>query len=138
MELDISPLLNDDDAQLFASYIGILQWAVELGQIDLTQAVLLMARFHNAPCKGHMEAVLCIFSYIKGHLNSKVVFDLAYHNWMHINWHDDAEWKDFYPDMAEPMPPHAPEPRERKCRSISILMLPMQLVWQQGGPQLVS
>jgi len=29
-ELDISPLLSDDDTQLFASYIGILQWAVEL------------------------------------------------------------------------------------------------------------
>jgi len=40
-ELDISPLLSDDDA----SYIGILQWAVELGQIDLTQSVSLMSRF---------------------------------------------------------------------------------------------
>jgi len=50
-ELDISPLLsNDDNALLFASYIGILQWAVELGQIDLMQSVLLMSSFklHHA------------------------------------------------------------------------------------------
>jgi len=115
-ELDVSPLLSDDDAQLFASYIGILQWAVELGRIDLTQAVSLMARFRNAPREGHMEAVLRIFGYIKGHLNSKVVFDPAYRNWTHINWHDDAEWKDFYPDAAEPMPPHAPEPRGKEVQ----------------------
>ncbi len=44
-ELDISPLLSDDDTLLFTSYIGILQWAVELGQIDLTQSVSLMSRF---------------------------------------------------------------------------------------------
>jgi hypothetical protein len=30
-EIDISPLVGDDDAQLYASYIGILQWAQELG-----------------------------------------------------------------------------------------------------------
>jgi len=44
-ERDISPLLSDDDALLFASYIGILQWAVELGQIDLMQSVSLMSQF---------------------------------------------------------------------------------------------
>jgi len=44
-ELDTLPLLSEDDAQLYGSYIGILQWAVELAQIDLTQSVLLMAQF---------------------------------------------------------------------------------------------
>jgi len=42
-ELDISPLLSNGNALLFASYIGILQWAVELGWIDLMQSVLLMS-----------------------------------------------------------------------------------------------
>jgi len=63
-----------------------------------------------------MEAVLHIFSYIKGHLNSKVVFDPAYHNWMHINWHDDAEWKEFYPGATKPMLPLAPEPKGREVQ----------------------
>ncbi len=35
-KLDISPLLSDDNALLFASYIGILQWANEIGGINLT------------------------------------------------------------------------------------------------------
>ena len=115
-ELDISPLLSDDDAQLFASYIGILQWAVELGRIDLTQSVSLMSRFRTAPREGHMAAVLHIFGYIKSHLNSKIVLDPAYRKWSHINWHEDAEWKEFYPDAAEPIPPHAPEPRGKDAQ----------------------
>jgi len=54
------------------------------------QVVSLMVRFCNAPHEGHMEAVLHIFSYIKGHLNSKVVLNQACCN-MHMKWHDDAE-----------------------------------------------
>ena len=110
-ELDISLLLSNDDAQLFASYIGILQWAVELGWINLMQSVSLMSRFCTMPHEGHMAAVLHIFGYIKGHLNSKIVLNPAYQKWSHINWHKDAEWKEFYPDAAEPILPHAPKPQ---------------------------
>jgi len=110
LETDTTPLLSLDDCQLFASYIGILQWAVELARIDLTQAVSLMARFCNAPCEGHMVAVLRMFGYIKGHLNAKVVFDPAYRDWTTREWHDDADWKEFYPDASEPISPRMPEP----------------------------
>jgi len=42
-ELDDTPLLGEDDAQLYMSYIGILQWAVELGCIDIALHVSTMA-----------------------------------------------------------------------------------------------
>jgi len=103
--------LSNDDAQLFVSYIGILQRAVELGWIDLMQSVSLMSRFCTTPCKGHMVVVLHIFGYIKGHQNSKVVLDPTYRKWSHINWHKDAKWKEFYLDAAEPIPLHAPKPQ---------------------------
>jgi len=77
-ELDISPLLSDDDAQLFASYIGILQWAVELLWMDLMPSVSLMSRFCTVPHEGHMAAILNIYEYIKDHLNSKIVLGPAY------------------------------------------------------------
>ncbi len=114
--LDISPLLSNDDALLFASYIGILQWAVELGWIDLTQSVSLMSQFWNAPHEGHMAVVLHIFGYVKGHLNLKVVFDPAYQMWSNSDWHEDAEWKEFYPDTAEPIAPNAPEPQGKDAQ----------------------
>jgi len=97
-----------------------------------------MARFHNTLHKGHMETVLHIFGYIKGHLNLKVVFDLAYCIWMHIGLHDDTEWKDFYSNAAEPMHLLHQNQGQGKCRSISIVMPPMQLAWQHRDPQLVS
>jgi len=77
-EMDTSALLSEDDAQLFGSYIGILQWAVELARIDLTQSVLLIATFQNAPCEGHMTVVLHIFGYINGHFKANIVFDPLY------------------------------------------------------------
>jgi len=39
------------------------------------------------------KAVLCIFDYIKGHLNPKIVFDPEYHDWMGHEW-VEADWKD--------------------------------------------
>jgi hypothetical protein len=63
-ELDTTPLLSEDDAQLYGSYIGILQWANELARIDLTQAVSLMSRFRNSPREGHMQALLRVLLWI--------------------------------------------------------------------------
>jgi len=57
-----------------------------------------------------MAAVLHIFGYGKGHLNLKVVLAPAYWMWSHIDWHEDAEWKEFYPDAVEAIPLNAPEP----------------------------
>ena len=35
-EIDISPELNATDAAYYQSLIGILQWMVELGRVDIT------------------------------------------------------------------------------------------------------
>ena len=108
-ELDTSPFLNDDGVSLFASYIGILQWAGELGRVDLAHSVALMSRFRCAPREGHLDMLLRMFGYVKGHLRSKLVFDPAYRDWTQVDW-NTADWKEFYPDAAEPIPPGAPEP----------------------------
>lgn len=51
-----------------------------------------------------------MFSYIKRHLDSKLVFDAGTCDWSHISFlqHD---WREFYPDAMEMLPPNAPEPR---------------------------
>ena len=50
--------------------IGILLWASELGCIDVTQEVGLMARFGALPHEGHFDAVVHMFAYLKKHLRS--------------------------------------------------------------------
>jgi hypothetical protein len=67
-ELDTSLLLNKDGVSLYASYIGILQWAAELRRVNLAHSVALLSCFRCAPCEGHMDTVLRIFGYVKGHL----------------------------------------------------------------------
>ena len=42
-KLDQTPLLGEVDAQLYMLYIGILQWAVELGCIDVALHISMMA-----------------------------------------------------------------------------------------------
>jgi hypothetical protein len=109
-EDDQSPFLKDDEISLYQSFIGTLRWAVELGRIELTFAVSLMSRFTTAPCTDHMQKLLHMFTYIKRHLDSKLVFDPFTRDWSHIPFMNQ-DWKDFYPDAYEPIPPNAPEPR---------------------------
>ena len=110
-ELDQSKHLDEDDTQLYQSYIGILRWAVELGRIDLAHSAGVMARFSIAPRDGHMETVLKIFAYCKKHIQSRIVFDPRYVELDDLDW-SDHDWKDFYPDVtSEVLPPNMPEPR---------------------------
>jgi Reverse transcriptase (RNA-dependent DNA polymerase) len=67
-EMDTTKFLDDDDVQLYQSYIGVLRWAVELGRVDLVHAAGMMARFSAAPRQGHLYDVLRIFAYCKKHL----------------------------------------------------------------------
>jgi hypothetical protein len=42
-ELDVSPLLNDDETNYYQNLIGILCGAVELGQVDIHVHVAMMS-----------------------------------------------------------------------------------------------
>jgi hypothetical protein len=61
-ELDNTQFLEDDNVQLYQSYIGVLRWVVELGHVDLAHVAGAMARFSASPCKGHLWTVLRIFA----------------------------------------------------------------------------
>jgi hypothetical protein len=61
-ELDISPLLEPAQANYYMSLIGILQWAVELGQIDTYINVTLLLSYMAQPRVRHMNEILHIFT----------------------------------------------------------------------------
>jgi hypothetical protein len=54
--------------------------------------------------------VLHIFSYLKAHENSKLVFDPMPQAWDEGKF-QSFDWSDFYRDAKEPIPPNAPLPR---------------------------
>jgi hypothetical protein len=69
-ELDITPELNPELASYYQSQIGILQWAVELGRIDIITEVSMLSSHLALPGKGHLDAVFNIFAYLKPRHNS--------------------------------------------------------------------
>jgi hypothetical protein len=109
-ELDITPLLDDHQANFYQSQISILRWMVELGRLNIYVHVAQFSSFLVQHCQGHMEAVYCLHGYLKAHSRTTMVFDDTY-----VNWYDgdfpQQDWTDFYPDVKEDKPNNAPEPR---------------------------
>ena len=48
-ELDLSPELNSTKAQYYQALIGVLQWMVEIGRIDMITEVSMMASHVTMP-----------------------------------------------------------------------------------------
>ena len=76
-ELDVSPLLNDEETNYYQNLIGILHWAVELGHIDIHVHVAMMSHYPVQPRRGHILELYHIFAYLKSHKRSTMVFDDA-------------------------------------------------------------
>ena len=63
-ELDLSPELDEDGIQKHQSVIGSLQWAVSLGRLDITTAVMTMSGFRANPREGHLSRVRRIVGFL--------------------------------------------------------------------------
>lgn len=66
-ELDVSPLLNDEEANYYQQLIGVLQWAVELGRIDIAFCVSIMSKYLVQPRVDHLNELYHLFAYLKSH-----------------------------------------------------------------------
>jgi hypothetical protein len=109
-ELDVSPILNASQHNLYQQLVGILRWAVELGRIDIHLPVALMAQYLAQPRLGHLQQLFHIFAYIKAHLRSRILLDDTA-PYVDSGCFVQADWREFYPDASEALPPNAPEPR---------------------------
>ena len=107
-ELDVSDELDDTHTSWFQQQIGVLRWMVELGRIDITTEVSMLASYCAQPREGHLGAVLHMFGYLKQHPRSKMVFDPAkmdHEPHMFFDWTDqNYGYKEAVPrDMPEPL-----------------------------------
>ena len=106
-ELDVTDYCDSNDHTYYQQQVGVLRWAVELGRIDICCEVSMMAAYCAAPRVGHLEAVLHIFSYLSSHGKSKLIMDDSYAK---LEEAPKQDWRDFYPDAKEAIPPNMPEP----------------------------
>jgi hypothetical protein len=108
-ETDTSALLNEEEASYMHSQIGVLRWIVELGRVDIITEVSCLSSMVAMPRKGHLEALFHIFAYLSKKRNSRIILDPTYPEVNLDNFYS-GNWKEFYGDVSEPMPPNAPKP----------------------------
>jgi hypothetical protein len=110
-ELDVSEVLDAQTANYYQSLIGVLRWTVEIGRIDITTEVSMLAAFMAMPRKGHLFAVFRVFAYLKKKHNSRLIFDPTYPKIDHAKFKDNEDWSNFYGNVKEAIPSNAPKPR---------------------------
>lgn len=110
-ELDTSPLLRPDQATFYQSQIGVLRWTVELGRVDIITEVSELSSFLAMPREGHLDAVFHLFNYLEKKHNARIVFDPSYPVIDMSVFKEDYDWKSFYGDVTEAIPPNAPPVR---------------------------
>ena len=63
-ELDDSELLDQSGIAKYQSLIGSLQWAISLGRLDITTAVMTLSRFRSIPRMGHLDRAKRVVGYL--------------------------------------------------------------------------
>ena len=109
-ETDESDELDSKQASYYQHLIGVLQWCVELGRVDVITETSTLASQMAAPRIGHLEAAFHVIGYLKQKHNARLVFDPSYPEIDHTTF-PKHEWTSFYGDVQEAIPPNAPKPR---------------------------
>jgi hypothetical protein len=73
----------------------------------------LLSQYQEAnPRLGHLEAIYHVFAYPKRHPDKGwLAYDSKCPDIDERFFHHNAEWKEFYGDVTEELPPNMPEPR---------------------------
>ena len=104
-EIDISEELGAQEASYFQYLIVILRWMVELGRLDIYTETSMMSSHISFPRRRNLESLFHMFTYLKKHQNSDMLFDVTNPN---VNM-DDFQLEDFglsiYDNDKEDMPP---------------------------------
>ena len=111
-ELDVSLELNHHDASYYQLQIGVLQWIVELGRVDICLDVLMLSSHLALPCEGHLEQVFHIFVYLNKCHNTELVYDPSNPEIDPMQF-EQRDWmsSEFgHIDREEELPPNMPEP----------------------------
>ena len=110
-ESDVSPELTSALGSYYQSLIGILRWICELGRIDLTCEISLMASCMALPREGHLEQLFRMFAYLKNKHNSEMVFNPSEPE-IDLDLFEKQDWKNtVYGETSEEIPANVLEPR---------------------------
>ena len=110
-ELDISAELDGQEAAYYQSLIGTLRWIVELGRVDIYTEASLMASCMALPRMGHLDQLFRMFSCLKHHHNTEMVFDPSDPDIDESQFPADDWTHTLYYESKRPVPRNRPEER---------------------------
>ena len=109
-ELDQSPLLDAKGTQQFQTLMGVANWLIQIGRIDIMNAITQLSTYQVLPRAGHLDRAKRLFGYLKSHPNSAIAFDTEY-----VDYSDmtkiEYDWHEQYADAEELVPTDAPQPK---------------------------
>ena len=105
----MSPELKQDGLQRYQELIGMLNWAVELGRVDILLETALVSTHLALPRQGHLEQLYHSFGYSKAHPKCNLFFD-PQHPKVDEQAFKEYNWYNFYWDAKERLPSDMPPP----------------------------
>ncbi|KAL7526240.1 hypothetical protein ACHAWF_001690, partial [Thalassiosira exigua] len=109
-ELDTAEECNAEHHSRFQQLIGILRWALEFGRIDIHIEVAIISQYSANPRVGHLEAVYCIFHYLKRNQVKRLVMDPETPANDRNGFNGTADWAESYGDVVDEDPPSMSKP----------------------------
>ena len=103
-EEDKSTLLEDADKKLYMRLIGILQWIVSIGRIDICYSVNAMSRFNQCPRVDQLKHVTSIFHYLRKYPNKAIKVctkNININKLGAVKKIQKGEWNDYYRVIEE-------------------------------------
>jgi hypothetical protein len=111
-ELNVTEELDQKLASCYMQLIGILCWAVEFGCIDIFLEVSLLSQYQANPQLGHLKAIYHMFTYLKKYPDmGRLAYDSKCQDIDKHIFNPNVDWKEFYDQTEEELPPNMPEPR---------------------------
>ena len=114
-EMDTSAYLDKTGLQLYRKLLGMLQWAVTLGRIDIMCATMTMGGFRAQPRQGHMDRLKQIFGFLKHHKKCAIKFRTKMPDYSNYPG-DDYNWEYVYGNITEELPYNMPNPKGREVK----------------------
>ena len=115
-ELDDSKECDAAGVKQYQSLMGMLQWAVTLGRIDIHCSVMTMSRFRTCPRIGHLDRVKRIFAYLRNYKKTAIKFRTEIPDYSRYKI-EPQKWEYVYGDVYEELPPDMPEPKGNPVRT---------------------
>jgi hypothetical protein len=115
-ELDDTPLVSARDGSKYRGMVGSCNWLITLGRLDVNYATQALSRYSMAPRQGHFSAMQRILGYLKKFPKGRIIIDATLRDWSEFDTTTPDNWKEFYPDACEELPPNMPPEKGRQAK----------------------